>query len=113
MLYQCGLILSGATLSFQIKMMLLLDVCAALRAKVAAPEDPVLPHPLPVVYESQVRFSVLTTRLIRLEWSTAHEFVDGETCLVQTRQVQPNPSVFNVTRKDTHLRIDTTHVTLE
>ena len=94
-------------------MMLFFVVCAALTARVMAAGDPVLPHPLSMIYEGQARFSVLTTRLIRLEWSPTYEFVDGKTWVVQTRQVQPNPPVFNVTRNDTHLRIDTTHVTLE
>ncbi|CAF1060534.1 unnamed protein product [Adineta steineri] len=72
-----------------------------------------LPDPSTIVYEGQARFTVLSTRLIRLEWSATKEFIDGKTWLVQSRDIQPTPPAFNVTRNDTHLKIETTYITLE
>ncbi|CAF2730149.1 unnamed protein product [Rotaria sp. Silwood2] len=86
--------------------------CSALLATTVA-YDTLLPNPSTIVYEGQARFTILSTRLIRMEWSPTKQFVDGKTWLVQSRQIQPTPPVFNVTRNDTHLRIDTTFITLE
>ena len=72
-----------------------------------------LPDPSTIVYEGQARFTILSERLIRLEWSSTKEFVDAKTWFVQSRQIQPTPPTFNVTRNDTHLRIDTGFVVLE
>ncbi|CAF1235295.1 unnamed protein product [Rotaria sp. Silwood1] len=72
-----------------------------------------LSDPSTIVYEGQARFTILSAQLIRMEWSSTKEFVDGKTWLVQSRQIQPTPPIFNVTRNDTHLRIDTTFLTLE
>ena len=69
--------------------------------------------PSSIVTEGQARFSILSPRLIRLEWSATKEFVDSKTWLVQSRQIQPAPAPFNVTRNDTHLRIDTSFITVE
>jgi alpha-glucosidase len=55
----------------------------------------------------------LSTYLIRLEWSPTKEFVDVKTWFVQSRQIQSTPPTFNVTRNDTHLRINTNFVTVE
>ncbi|CAF4492231.1 unnamed protein product [Rotaria sp. Silwood2] len=86
--------------------------CSAILATTVA-YDNLLPNPSTIVYEGQARFTILSTRLIRMEWSPTKQFVDGKTWLVQSRQIQPTPPVFNVTRNDTHLRIDTTFITLE
>ncbi len=75
--------------------------------------DSLLPDPSTIVYEGQARFSILSPQLIRLEWSPTTQFVDGKTWVVQSRQIQPTPPSFNVTRNNTHLRIDTTFITLE
>ena len=72
-----------------------------------------LPDPSTVVYEGQARFTILSAHLIRLEWSPTKEFVDAKTWFVQSRQIQPTPPTFNVTRNDSHLRINTDCVTLE
>ena len=72
-----------------------------------------LPDPSTIVYEGQARFIILSPQLIRLEWSPNKQFVDAKTWVVQSRQIQPSPPEFNVTRNDTHLRIDTKFVTLE
>ncbi|CAF3801438.1 unnamed protein product [Rotaria sordida] len=66
-----------------------------------------------IIYEGQARFTILSAQLIRLEWSLTNEFFDGKTLLVQSRQIQPIPPSFTVTRNDTHLRIDTNFITLE
>ena len=63
--------------------------------------------------EGQARFTILSSRLIRLEWSPTKTFVDSKTWLVQSRQIQPSPAAFNTTRNDTYLRIDTSFVTIE
>lgn len=75
--------------------------------------DHLVSDPSTVVYEGQARFTILSARLIRLEWSPNKQFVDAKTWLVQSRQIQQQPPTFNVTRNDTHLRIDTNFVTLE
>jgi alpha-glucosidase len=75
--------------------------------------DGLLPDPSTIVYEGQARFTIISTRLIRLEWSPTKEFVDAKTWFVQSRRIQPIPPTFNVTRNDTHLRINTDFVTLE
>ena len=87
-------------------------LCACLLATAVTGKN-ILPDPSNVVYEGQARFTILSTRLIRLEWSATKEFVDAQTWLVQSRQIQPDPPAFNVTRNDTHLRIDTNSITLE
>ena len=69
--------------------------------------------PSGIVYEGQARFSILSPQLIRLEWSSTKDFFDGKTWLVQSRQIQTPPADYNVTRNDTHLRIDTEFVTIE
>jgi len=79
----------------------------------AAGNERVLSDPSTIVYEGQARFTILSTRLIRLEWSATKEFVDAKTWLVQSRQIQDQPPAFNVTRNDTHLIIVTKYVTLE
>jgi alpha-glucosidase (family GH31 glycosyl hydrolase) len=79
----------------------------------AVAADSLLADPSTIVYEGQARFTILSTRLIRLEWSPTKEFVDAKTWFVQSRQIQPTPPTFNVTRNDTHLRINTDFVTLE
>jgi alpha-glucosidase len=79
----------------------------------AVAADSLLPDPSTIVYEGQARFTILSTRLIRLEWSPTKEFVDAKTWFVQSRQIQPTPPIFNVTRNDTHLRINTDFVKLE
>jgi len=93
-------------------MVVWLVLCASLLATAVA-DNNLLPDPSTIVYEGQARFTILSTRLIRLEWSPTKEFVDAKTWLVQSRQIQPTPPTFNVTRNDTHLRIDTNFVTLE
>ncbi len=80
---------------------------------VVATKDSLLPDPSTIVYEGQARFSILSAQLIRLEWSPTKEFVDGKTWVVQSRQIRSTPPAFNVTRNDTHLRIDTNFLTLE
>ncbi|CAM2719738.1 unnamed protein product [Rotaria socialis] len=89
-----------------------LVLCATLFATAFA-SDNLFPDPSTIVYEGQARFTILSIYLIRLEWSPTKEFLDGKTWLVQSRQIQPTPPLFNVTRNDTHLRIDTTFVTVE
>jgi hypothetical protein len=80
---------------------------------IAFAADGLLADPSTIVYEGQARFTILSTRLIRLEWSPTKEFVDAKTWFVQSRQIQSTPPRFNVTRNDTHLRINTNFVTLE
>ena len=89
-------------------LLLLLGAFSAGTAK-----DVLLPDPSSIVYEGQARFTILSAQLIRLEWSSNKQFVDAKTWVVQSRQIQPSPPEFNVTRNDTHLRIDTKFVTLE
>ena len=66
-----------------------------------------------IVYEGLARFSILSPQLIRLEWSPTKEFVDSKTWIVQSRRIQPTPPAFNVTKNDTHLRIQTDYLTLD
>lgn len=75
--------------------------------------DDLLPDPSTVIYEGHARFTILSAQLIRLEWSPTKDFVDAKTWFVQSRQIQPAPHTFNVTRNDTHLRITTDFVTVE
>ncbi|CAF3393872.1 unnamed protein product, partial [Rotaria sp. Silwood2] len=91
---------------------MLLVFCTFLLA-VTATENPLLLTSASIIYEGQARFTILSTQLIRLEWSSTKEFVDEKTWLVQSRQIQLTPPSFNATRNDTHLRIDTNFVTLE
>ena len=79
----------------------------------ASTEDLLLADPSTVVYEGLARFTILSPQLLRLEWSPTKEFVDSKTWIVQSRQIQSTPASFNVTRNDTHLRIDTDFLTLE
>ena len=75
--------------------------------------DPLIADPTSIVYEGQARFTILSPRLIRLEWSPNKQFVDAKTWLVQSRQIQPTPPSYNVTRNETHLRIATNFVNIE
>jgi alpha-glucosidase (family GH31 glycosyl hydrolase) len=93
-------------------MLMWLVLCASLLATTVT-GDSLLADPSTIVLEGQARFTILSTRLIRLEWSPTKEFVDARTWLVQSRQIQPTPTTPNVTRNDTHLRIDTGFVTIE
>lgn len=90
---------------------LLIFLYAVVAASAVA--ETLLPHQSTVITEGQARFTVLSAQLIRLEWSPTKEFVDSKTWLVQSRQIQPAPPAFNVTRNVTHLRIDTAFVSLE
>jgi alpha-glucosidase len=91
---------------------LLLLLCITL-FPVIATKNSLLPDPSTIVYEGQARFIVLSAQLIRLEWSPTKEFVDAKTWFVQSREIQSIPPSFNVTRNDTHLRIETDFLTLE
>lgn len=75
--------------------------------------DSLLADPSSIVTEGQARFTILSSQLIRLEWSPTKTFVDSKTWLVQSRQIQPTPAMFNTTRNDTYLRIETSYVTIE
>jgi alpha-glucosidase len=92
--------------------MRLLLLCITL-FPVIATKNSLLPDPSTVVYEGQARFTILSAQLIRLEWSPTKEFVNAKTWVVQSREIQSTPPSFNVTRNDTHLRIETDFLTLE
>jgi len=94
-------------------MMMVWHLLCATLFSVVATKDSLLPDPSTVVYEGQARFTILSPQLIRLEWSPTKEFFDGKTWVVQSRQIQLTPPSFNVTRNDTHLRINTNFLTLE
>lgn len=82
-------------------------------ATTATTSDFAVSDPSTVVYEGFARFMVLSSQLLRLEWSPRKEFVDAKTWVVQSREIQSTPPAFNVTRNDTHLRIQTDFLTLE
>jgi alpha-glucosidase (family GH31 glycosyl hydrolase) len=62
-------------------------------------------QPEATVERENVRFTVLTPRLIRLEWSAGHAFRDGRTQVVVHRALDVPP--FSVEEDDTALEIDT------
>ena len=96
------------------RMLILILIVFCTSVLLATTSSSSLPaNPSSIIYEGHARFTVLSTHLIRLEWSATKEFVDSKTWLVQSRQIQPTPALFNVTRNDTHLRIDTNFVTVE
>ncbi|MGC9469692.1 MAG: TIM-barrel domain-containing protein [Anaerolineae bacterium] len=63
-------------------------------------------HPDAVVTDGDVRFTVLTPRLIRLEWSESGEFEDRSTYAFPTRYVA-TPPAFHTSVTDAELQIDT------
>ena len=79
----------------------------------AIADDTAAADPSNIVLEGQARFTILTARLIRLEWSPTKEFVDAKTWVAQSRQIEPTPSPYNATRNDTHLLIVTDYVQIE
>ena len=62
-------------------------------------------HPDSVVVSGQARFTVLTRRLIRLEWSSTGEFEDRGTYAFPTRYAPAPP--FTAREADGMLRLDT------
>ncbi len=69
-----------------------------------------LANPEAVIVGPQVRFTVLTSRLIRLEYSAQNQFEDRASQTFWFRQ-QPVPD-FEVHRSDTHIEIQTQHLHL-
>jgi alpha-glucosidase (family GH31 glycosyl hydrolase) len=62
-------------------------------------------HPEAVIRRAEVRFSVLTPRLIRLEWSTSGQFRDSRTQVVVHRAL--DVPGFRITEDEHALEIDT------
>ena len=73
-------------------------------AAAAAPPDP-RPNPGSVVLAGNARITVLTARLLRLEWSDGAAFEDRETLSFAHRNL-PRPA-FNVTRDASGLAVET------
>ncbi|MBE6481891.1 MAG: alpha-glucosidase [Actinomyces ruminicola] len=72
------------------------------------------PAPAPadaVVTGADYRFTVLTSRLIRMEYSRTGDFVDAATQLVVSRQLGPVPN-FEVRRGEDRLEVITEHLHL-
>ena len=69
-----------------------------------------LPNPAAVVQRSGVRFTVLTSRLIRLEWAEDGAFQDQASFVFLHRHL-PTPE-FTVTTAEGWLEIRTSHLTL-
>ncbi|WP_051938457.1 glycoside hydrolase family 31 protein [Luteibacter sp. 9135] len=67
-------------------------------------------RPAAVVTRGPVRFTVLTPRLLRLEWSEEGRFRDGRTQVVVHRDL--DVPAFRVTEDDTSLQIDTDRLSL-
>lgn len=67
-------------------------------------------HPDSVVVSGQARFTVLTPRLVRLEWSATGEFEDRSTYAFPTRYAPAPP--YTVEAVDGMLRLDTGALTL-
>jgi len=70
----------------------------------ATPCSP-LPHPDAVVVAGPVRFTVLTSRLVRMEWAGDGRFEDRASLVFLRRTLTPPP--FRVTRSEDGLRLDT------
>ncbi len=68
-------------------------------------------HPRCVVIRGHVRFTVLTARLLRLEWSPTSEFTDFATFAFPNRYVTEPPQ-FTVQDDGENVRIDTGALTL-
>ncbi len=70
-----------------------------------------LAHPESVVTCGQARFTVLTARLLRLEWSPTREFTDFATFAFPNRRTDAPPA-FTVRQDGTWLSLDTGSLTL-
>ena len=68
-------------------------------------------HPESVVVRGQVRFTVLTPRLLRLEWSPTEEFTDFATFAFPNRYADAS-TPFTVQQEDEQLLIETGALTL-
>ena len=91
---------------------LLMAVCAftfLAGAAMAREYDPVA-NPKAVVVRKQARFTVLTPRVIRMEWSRDGTFEDHATLVFVNRRV-PVPA-YTVSEKDGWLRIETSNLHL-
>ncbi|HEY6041360.1 MAG TPA: TIM-barrel domain-containing protein [Anaerolineae bacterium] len=86
-----------------------MNLSATIPAHFQVPQNPVA-HPDQIVRGPSVRFTVLTSRLIRMEYS-ANESFEDRASQVFWQRAQPVPE-FRVTRSDTHIEIDTEHLHL-
>ncbi len=68
-------------------------------------------HPESVIVRDSARFTILTPRLLRLEWSETGDFEDRSTYAFPTRHVETPPS-FKTRHDDETLVIDTGALTL-
>ncbi|CAF1077357.1 unnamed protein product [Didymodactylos carnosus] len=71
--------------------------------------DPIA-NPSSVVLVGNARFTVLTDRIVRMEWSSTKTFQDSPTWVIQVRNT-PVPD-YKVTQNDTHTTIQTSYLTL-
>ncbi|MCC5788077.1 MAG: DUF5110 domain-containing protein [Opitutales bacterium] len=69
-----------------------------------------LSHPKSTVSFGQARFTVLTSRLVRLEWAEDSHFEDLATLTVANRRT--DPVRFKVQKTDRKIEIETEHLTL-
>ena len=67
-------------------------------------------HPDAVVQGPTYRFTVLTSRLLRLEWSERGEFVDQPTQAVVSRDFEPVPFMVTETPDSLDIRTDDLHL---
>eukprot|EP01094_Clydonella_sp_ATCC50884_P030386 TRINITY_DN9908_c0_g1_i1.p1 TRINITY_DN9908_c0_g1~~TRINITY_DN9908_c0_g1_i1.p1 ORF type:complete len:1085 (-),score=270.03 TRINITY_DN9908_c0_g1_i1:780-3968(-) len=111
-----------------VRLLAALLLCAALLPAIAAsrpspkshkarvgdyellPYDPVA-DPRTVVVEGNARFTVITSRLVRMEWSDSGVFLDQATLAFVNRNAEPRPQM-SVTRSDGVLSIATNQVVL-
>lgn len=74
------------------------------------PDTSAAAQPEATVERGEVRFTVLTPRLVRMEWSADGVFRDGRTQIVVHRALDVPP--FELSEDDHLLRIDTGHLRL-
>ena len=86
------------------------DTTAELFERIRFRGNPIA-HPDAVVTCGRARFTVLTPRLIRLEWSASAQHEDRGTYAFPTRYA-PEPSPFEVRVEDDATEIDTGSLTL-
>jgi alpha-glucosidase (family GH31 glycosyl hydrolase) len=112
MLYNPG-IPKKATLRHLIKLCLFISCAITLPyAKVSAQENnQAKADPRSIVLDGDARFTVLTPRLIRMEWSSNKQFLDDATFVVVNRKL-PLP-LFQVKRQGGWLIIHTNEVELK